>query len=248
MKSIYLLILTSVLFCSCRSSRSMQLELNPMKTSLFYELGSKEYFGNKENDIYLEFIRYSNLDYYTTIKRKSSYAIPLFFYNLEVGKFRTKLGEHSLTQTYREFLTEALLAECNSSTRFNLIDNQKDIAPDSAYRLKVNIERNETVGMVNLKSTSIIWFDDDFLEIPGNKVGNANTNLVIHITLMHNGEKVFDKSYSLNHVEYARPKTYSDSVLSNEACLDLMAESLSTTTKIIVENISSELDLLLIPY
>ena len=45
MKTIYLLLLTSLLLCSCRSSRSMQKEMNPMKSDLFYELTSPAYQG-----------------------------------------------------------------------------------------------------------------------------------------------------------------------------------------------------------
>lgn len=112
------------LFCSCRSSRSMLREIQALKSSLYYELTSPIYQEKADQTVYLDFIDYSNMDYYTSVKRKKSAYIPLLLYNYEGELFHLRLGESSLTQLYREFLTEALLTECNSSTCCHLIDNQ----------------------------------------------------------------------------------------------------------------------------
>ena len=126
MKHYILLLLIAVSFCSCRSSRSMQKELNGMRSNLFYELISQEYTGKVKTD------------YYSTIKRKGGFFIPLIIFNRQQDRFRTRLGEHSLSQLYREFLTDALLTECNSSTCFQLIDNKDNQVPaDSVYRLSL---------------------------------------------------------------------------------------------------------------
>ena len=113
------------LFCSCRSSRSMLREIQALKSSLYYELTSPIYQEKADQTVYLDFIDYSNMDYYTSVKRKKSAYIPLLLYNYEGELFHLRLGESSLTQLYREFLTGALLTECNSSTCCHLIDNQK---------------------------------------------------------------------------------------------------------------------------
>ena len=102
------------LFCSCRSSRSMLREIQALKSSLYYELTSPIYQEKADQTVYLDFIDYSNMDYYTSVKRKKSAYIPLLLYNYEGELFHLRLGESSLTQLYREFLTEALLTECNS--------------------------------------------------------------------------------------------------------------------------------------
>ena len=141
------------LFCSCRSSRSMLREIQALKSSLYYELTSPIYQEKADQTVYLDFIDYSNMDYYTSVKRKKSAYIPLLLYNYEGELFHLRLGESSLTQLYREFLTEALLTECNSSTCCHLIDNQKGkMIPDSAYRLEVKIRKNETVPESNSTS------------------------------------------------------------------------------------------------
>lgn len=141
------------LFCSCRSSRSMLREIQALKSSLYYELTSPIYQEKADQTVYLDFIDYSNMDYYTSVKRKKSAYIPLLLYNYEGELFHLRLGESSLTQLYREFLTEALLTECNSSTCCHLIDNQKGkMIPDSAYRLEVKIRKNETCARTNSTS------------------------------------------------------------------------------------------------
>ncbi len=248
MKPIYLLLLLSLSICSCRSSRSMQMEIQTMRTSLYYELTSLEYFGEKKQDVYLDFIPKSNIDYYTTTKRKGGYIIPLIVYNVQATRYMIRLGEGSLTQTYRAFLTDALLTECNSSSCFNLIDNQEEIAPDSTYRLNINIVHNETGSKVILSTHTMIWFDGETLEMFHNKVDNAWTNLAIKATLTKNNEVLFEKTYQLDHRERALDIKYEDSVMSNEACLDLMARSLSLATKQVVENISTELGMLITPF
>lgn len=138
------LIAVSFLFCSCRTSRSMRKEISPLRSDLYYELTSPEFRGDIRHTVYLSFIAYSNLDYYTSVKKSGALVIPLIFINYEGNYFNTRLGEGSLNQTYREFLTDALLAECNSSTCFNLKDGSKVAIPDSTYRLEVKIVRNET--------------------------------------------------------------------------------------------------------
>lgn len=159
------------LFCSCRSSRSMLREIQALKSSLYYELTSPIYQEKADQTVYLDFIDYSNMDYYTSVKRKKSAYIPLLLYNYEGELFHLRLGESSLTQLYREFLTEALLTECNSSTCCHLIDNQKGkMIPDSAYRLEIKIRKNETCGRIKLNQSSIPWFEGEMLEVVNNKI------------------------------------------------------------------------------
>ena len=71
------------LFCSCRSSRSMLREIQALKSSLYYELTSPIYQEKADQTVYLDFIDYSNMDYYTSVKRKKSAYIPLLLYNYE---------------------------------------------------------------------------------------------------------------------------------------------------------------------
>lgn len=243
----YLFYLLSILLlCSCRSSRSMQKEINGMRSDLFYELTSSEYSGKKKDTVYLDFIDYSNIDYYTTIKKKGGFAVPLFIFNFEKNKFRTHLGEHSLSQLYREFLTDALLTECNSSTCFHLADNKDNRVPaDSVYRLEVKIRQNKTVGGVVLKESSFIWFEGDYVSLPNYRYQPAETELSIVIRLSFRENCLLDKTYHTRYKHPRKSRRYCYSYEANQACLDNMAECLSYATKEIVEDISQELHLLL---
>ena len=156
-----------------------------------------------------------------------------------------RLGESSLTQTYREFLTEALLSECNSSTSFNLIDNSKGEAPDSVYHLAVKIVCNQTRGKINLIESSMIWFDPGYIVFPNHRAGMANTDLSIVLRLTRGEDCLLDKTYRVNHSQEGPQHGFEDSVQANEACLNTMAECLSQATKEIVENISREINLVL---
>lgn len=239
------LLLLACLSYSCRSSRSMQKEINSMKSDLYYELTSPEYTGEVDKAVYLDFIDYSNLDYYTTIKKRGGFAVPLLLFNYETNRFATKLGEGSLNQTYREFLTEALLAECNSSTCFSLINNAGGEAPDSVYHLEIKILCNETRAGVKLNEGSLIWFGGEYLEFPNHRVRSATTNLSIAVRLSRGGDCLLDKRYAVNYKQTPSRRGYEDSVRANEACLNTMTECLSLATKEIVENISRELNLVL---
>lgn len=243
----YILYFLSVLLlCSCRSSRSMQKEINGMHSDLFYELTSSEYFGRIKDTVYLDFIDYSNTDYYTTIKKNGGFAVPLLIFNFEKNKFRTRLGEHSLNQLYREFLTEALLTECNSSTCFHLADNKNNrVRVDSTYRLEVKIRQNKTVGGVVLKESSFIWFEGDYISLPNCRYRPAQTELSVAIRLSYRGDCLLDKAYYTQYKHPRKSRQYEYSDEANQASLDNMAECLSHATKEIVEDISQELHLLM---
>lgn len=246
MKHCLLYLALALLLCSCRSSRSMQKEMNELRSNLFYELTSPEYLGPVKDTVYLDFIDYSNMDYYTTIKKSGGFAVPLLLFNFEKNKFRTRLGEHSLSLLYREFLTDALLTECNSSTCFLLADNKDNRVPaDSVYRLEVKVNQNETTGGVVLKESGFIWFEGEYVSLPNCRYRPAQTELSVAVRLSFHGDCLLDKAY---HIRYKHPHTspqYPDSYEANQACLNNMAECLSHATKEIVENISQELHLLM---
>ncbi len=245
MRQTYLILLSCIVFCACGSTRDMRMELLKMRSNLFYEMTTPEYYGKKGKTLYLDFIDYSNLAYYSDVKRDGWYFIPAIVYFEEVVKYKTSLGEGSLNQTYREFLTEALLAECNSSRTFSLIDNKEETAPDSVYHLSVKVLQNETTGKMKIKTKSLLWFDGEVIEGNANTSGEGNTNLSILIKIKKNGECLFEKTYTNIYNQYASAKTHYDTFGVNEDCLNTMTASLSNATKALVENISQELDLVL---
>ena len=241
-----LLVIILLLLCSCRTSRSMLKEIHPLKSSLYYELTSPIYPEKTRQNVYLDFIDYSNMDYYTSVKRKKYTIIPLLLYNYEGELFNLRLGEHSLTQLYREFLTDALLTECNSSTCFHLINNQKEkVLPDSTYRLEVKIRKNETTAKIKLNQSIMLWFEGELAEITNNKIRPSTSVLEISVRLTQSSNCLLDKTYSTEWKQSTSSRSFQDSPSANAACLDDMTECLSMATKEIVEEISREMHLIL---
>jgi hypothetical protein len=239
-----------VLFTSCRTGKSMQREIQAIRSNLYYELTTPEYLEEIADTIYLNFIDYSNIDYYTTVKKAGTILVPLLFFNYSWQKFNVTLGEGSLTQTYREFLTEALLAESNSSACFNLRDNAANTAPDSAYRLNVKILHNRTSSAIEMDNVLVFMYLGDnstfSFHIENYTVIPAVTDLRINVRLTKGEDCLLEKNYPVHHkLNYAGEK-WTDSFLANKVCVNTMTESLSVATKKIVENITEELHLLML--
>jgi hypothetical protein len=171
--------------------------------------------------------------------------IPLIFFNYTRERFDVILGEGSLAQTYREFLTDALLAECNSSTSLCLMDNAADTAPDSAYVLDVKILHNRTTSAMKLSNRMIFLYfgqDLDFtFEFSGNKIMPAITDLEFRVSLMQGKNCLFEKTCPAYQKWIYIGGNPGNTFNLNGDCLNNMTECLSAATKSIVENISKEL-------
>jgi hypothetical protein len=72
----------------------MLREIQALKSSLYYELTSPIYQEKADQTVYLDFIDYSNMDYYTSVKRKKSAYIPLLLYNYEGELFHLLPNTH----------------------------------------------------------------------------------------------------------------------------------------------------------
>jgi len=235
---------------SCTSSKRLQSEIRSMRTDLFYELTTPIYQGNITHDVYLNFIDYSNLNYETTVKRKSTLVLPLIFVNYIGESFQVTLGERSLNTTFREFLTQALTTECNSSTCFNLLQRTDTINEKGNYILDVKIDSCQTISKIKLDNTSILWFDNEmnyssYAEIYNDKIRPAYTKLSLDVTLIFNGEIIHHKIYSTEYQQAYGSHSFESTARTNEVCLDNMAQCLSYATKKIVEDVSKELHLIM---
>lgn len=96
-------------------------------------------------------------DILTSVKRKSSFFIPLLFYNRMQNTFDVTLGTTSLVQPYGWILTDALLAECNSSTCFELRIGENVTAPDSALILNIKVIQNKTSVLLAYNDVYIVY-------------------------------------------------------------------------------------------
>lgn len=240
-----------LLVCSCTSNKLMTKEIRSMRTSLGYELTSQEYQGNIYADIYLDNLNGAGLIPQTNIKRKGTTVVPLILVNYVGEKFCATLGETSLESSYRQFLTDALLAECNSSACFNLYENTGKIKTSPAYTLDIEIKRCLTTSEIKLNNTSFLWVDiftggGDMQTIFNSKVRPATTELAFTITLKKDGIQMHTKEFTVKHEQRCNPHGLGDSYMANQACLDNMAEGLSQATRQIVEEIAKDISIVII--
>ncbi|WP_321517853.1 hypothetical protein [uncultured Bacteroides sp.] len=221
-----------------------------MRADLFYELTTPVYQDSIKHDIYLNFIDYSNLDYETSVKRKSTLVIPLLFVNYVGESFNVTLGEGSLRMTFREFLTQALTTECNNSTCFNLLERADSVGEKGNYILDVKVKRCQTSSRIKLNDTSVLGFDENlefghYMEFTNDKVRPANTMLDIDVTLSLDGRIIHHKVYTTTYRK-ACNRNNCEVAPRTEVCLNNMVQCLSLATKNIVEDVSKDLHLIML--
>lgn len=224
----------------------MQSQLRNIRTYLDYELTSPIHEENPDKTVYLNHIDKSNMEYFTTVKSSGTLVLPFIFFNYLHEKFHVVLGENTLTQLYKEFLTDALLAECNRSACFNL-ETGNDTSIADVYLLDVNIIHNQTQS--EIKEISTLFF----LPINGDamdfqhvyyKVLTSSSDLKIAVSLKKNGQVLWEKDYVAYESLKDKPSR-DDFFLACEACANNMTECLSFATKQIVTEISRDLNLIL---
>ena len=233
-------------FCSCHSARSVQLLLNKQCVDLDYELISTVFEGERDKTVYLNFIDNSKMEQHTVVKNGSVLVLPFFLYNYWHKKFNIVLGEHTLSQPYREFLADALLAECNRSASFSLKMNADESLPN--YTLDVQIIRNKTRSGIQETNTIFIvpiLFSDDFDVIITNNyhVLPTSSDLEIAVFLKKDSLSLLEKKY--NSHQYFKYKSYGDLLDTNEKCVYKMTQCLAFATEQIVTDICRDLNLIL---
>lgn len=219
-----------------------------IKSELFYILTTPVYSENIDNTIYLNPIKDLASIPSTTVKRKGRKQIPLILFNYGEDKYEVTLGEGSLLQLYHEFLTDALSAQCNRSSCFNLRIKDDTILPDSALILEVKVNKNITTAKMKYKDFGCFIPNNSSIVFGYSKweVNQPVSWLDISACLMQQGNCLWEKNYSAtydlpyHHSEIEKP------IRAYEICLDGMSECLSYTTKEIVENISQHLHLMML--
>lgn len=236
-----------ILFTSCHSPVTIQRKMYGMRAELFYELTTPVYSENIENTVYLDSIDYSAMLPYSVVKKKSVVPVPLIIFNLVTEKFEVSLGNGSLIQPYHEFLTDALLAQCNRSSCFNLKEKEDAVLPDSAMILEIKVNKNETnIKLASKDGAFINPFIEELLQ--GFSFWNVNDpvcRLEITARLLQQGNCLWEKTYALTQTLSCH-HYIEDPDRAYETCINDMTECLSYTTKSIVENISQNLHLLML--
>ena len=220
------------------------MQLNDLYVDIDYELTSSIYEEKREKTVYLNPIDSSTMEAYTRVKNSRIVALPLILFNYGHKKFNIILGEHTLTQAYREFLSDALLAECNRSACFSLKTNTEVPLAD-AYVLDIEIIRNKTVSGIQETNVLIVvpnfsdltYFSTKYHVLP------TSSDLEIAVSLKKEANILWEKQYSTR--QYFEHSSYVDLVELSERCVFKMTHCLSLATEQIVTDISRDLNIIL---
>jgi len=237
----------ATIFSACQSSSSIQRKMLGMRSELFYELTTPVYLDASDT-IYLKPIDYSAILPYTTVKKKGGLVIPLLIFNLVKEKYEVTLGEGSLAQPYYDFLTDALLAQCNRSSCFNLKVSDNDFLPDSALILEIQVNKNITTARM-ISNNGVFLNPLEESHVSGFSSWDINSPvswLDISARLMQQGNCIWKKSYTVTQDLSRNRQGIDKDISAYENCIDAMTENLSYTTKEIVESIAQNLHLIML--
>ena len=248
-KRILFFVLPVILFTACQTGKTIQSQMQGIQSELFYELTTPVYSENIDHTIYLDHIEDSTIIPHTTVKKKGGKLIPLIVYNMSQDNYDVTLGDASLIQPYNDFLMDALLAQCNRSSCFNLKVKDDIVLPDSALILEVKVNKNSTTAKMTYKS--VLYF----IPIPyfawslgfsSWEVSQPVSWLEISARLMRQENCLWEKTYTVTQDLSYKRKGIEKPLHAYEICIDSMTECLSYATKDIVENISRNLHLLML--
>lgn len=242
--SLLILFLLPFLIFSCQTTGNIKKDFHSLETNLYYELSTPVYQAEIKDTVFLNPIISSEMSGNVSVKRKQYLILPLILYNHVYEKFKVTLGENILKDYFSDFLTEALLAECNRSTCFYLKNDLDNLEDEPDYFLEIKILKNETTSMLKYKDNLLfipIFEDSEGITWNSYTYDNPKTKIKIQVSLLKGSEQLFEKVFSTDFETPKYQRSFDDTSILKEACAENMAECLSLATKQIVEDISAYL-------
>lgn len=243
----WVLFLVPFITISCRSVSNIQNDLQSIRSELYYELESPVYKGDNDKSILLYPIDDSKMELLTSVKRTKRFVLPLLVYNLYSEKYEVNLGESTFSNSYTEFLTEALLIECNNSSSFHLVTRSEDLDISPDYKLYIEIQQNTTTAELKLNESHLFLpVDEYYYNFPSYSVPKVSSQLLVNLRLTDEDRIVYEHNFPININNQFKKDSYEELYLVNEKCVEKMTESLSESTQQLVEDICSALSLFIL--
>jgi hypothetical protein len=170
-------------------------------------------------------------------------------FNLVKEKYEVTLGENSLEQPYRDFLMNALLAQCNRSSCFTLKVKTDDVVlPDSVLILEITVNKNITTArMISNSGVFLNPLAEDYVSGFSNwEINSPVSWLEISARLIQQQNCIWEKNYTVTQDLSLKRQGIDEDTRAYENCIDAMTENLSYTTKGIVESIAQNLHLIML--
>ncbi|HUJ16577.1 MAG TPA: hypothetical protein VL197_01155 [Nitrospirota bacterium] len=134
MKKLFIVALVFLLG-GCMGTSHLQTSLTEQKSALLYVFDSGK-IDPKTGDS-LSIVRYVVDDILapdTVVKNKSTFVLPLVFFNMWKQEDQAQLGYSQLENDYKQFMKESFLQELKRSGKFVYQDNQGNIALDISVK------------------------------------------------------------------------------------------------------------------
>lgn len=232
-----ILILISLILTSCAESKMLLKSLNKYEAPLDYLHDSEIRECDKSVGIAFTELEPQALDSATSVTKIDSKVLPFIVYNYQEVNMAVNMGESSLDNSYSDFFRESFYVESQRTGCYTLDENTEK----SEYSLEITYDTCKVNSKYHRNSTVLFLlfaYSMNFQEIGF----PAETDLAVKVKLSKGSKSVFEKTYSTNRIQpFINQQTVNVNKLRSDFVIN-MAESLSLVTKECIEEIISDLN------
>ena len=225
----FLGLLLIVATTGCTTTADLERAVQARTGGLAYVLDSHKAETKDKTLALTSFVADDLFDRATTVKRTSTFFLPLVVFNLFRSQDNIQLGHTQLKTDYRQFFRESLVEEIQRSGRYNVKDGQAD------YVLDVRIRRVDIAAPINQRFLLVfpVFF---FFWQTVFTAGPADVSVVAEVKLMKAQTALLTREIKGTY----RTSAFGKGALPDYATAVIQAVSLAT--KDLNENIVAELN------
>ncbi len=186
------LILVLAFLAGCAGTSSLQHTLEDRKGSLVYVHDSEKIADKKSGSLALSSFTVEDvLASETVVTRKSSFFLPLIFFNMWKQEDQARLGYAQLENDYKQFFRESFIEEMKRSGTYAFLDGRGDLI------LEVKIKKIEMSAPIN-QSGNFIFAVFFFAFGSQTTAGPVDVNVVADVQASKAGAVVLTKELKGN--------------------------------------------------
>lgn len=232
-----LLILIPLFLISCSESKMLLNSLNKYQVPVDYLHDSKIIECDKSTNLAFGNLSNYALDSATSVTKINHKILPLIFYNYEEINLAVNLGQNSLEQNYSNFFKQSFATESQRTGCFTL----KPDTMNAEYTVEIEYDTCKIKSTYQRNSTVLFLFFAYTMSFQ--EIGfPAKTSLDFTLKLKKEGNLFFEKKYFIRKTQpFINAQTRDLNKLRSDFVTN-MAESLSLSTKEIIEKIIDDIN------
>jgi hypothetical protein len=236
MKNISLLLIPLFLI-SCSESKILLKSLNKYQVPLDYLHDSKIIECDKSTNIAFGNLSNFALDSATSVTKINHTLIPLIFYNYDELNLAVNLGQSSLEQNYSSFFKQSFGIESQRTGCYTL----KPDTINAEYTIEIEYDTCKIKSTYQRNSTVLFLFFAYTMSFQ--EIGfPAKTSLDFTLKLKKEGNLFFEKKYFIHKTQPFINTQMRDLNKLRSDFVTNMAESLSLSSKEIIEKIINDIN------